>query len=235
MSSVIPTRRHFFELAALSGSGLLLSACATTGKSDAADSDKSDEESIPPTEDLMREHGLLLRAMVIYYDAARRLRGNEEFPMSALTDTASIIRNFVEDYHEKLEEEHLFPRFRKAGNLVDLVQVLYSQHQAGRKVTGLVLQTASQPLNGESREKLAGYLQQFIHMYVPHAAREDTVLFPAFRQIVSDKEFAELGEQFEKREDQLFGQHGFEKQVQKIAAIEQTLGLYDLTRFTPAV
>ena len=33
--------------------------------------------------------------------------------------------------HEKLEENFLFPRFRKANKLVDLVDVLLQQHQAG--------------------------------------------------------------------------------------------------------
>jgi len=42
-------------------------------------------------------------------------------------------------------------------------------------------------------------------------AREDTVLFPALRPIVSKNEFAALGEDFEKKEHQLFGEDGFEK------------------------
>src|SRR5207237_5266049 len=37
-------------------------------------------------------------------------------------------------------------------------------------------------------------IQQFIRMYNPHEAREDTVLFPAFRKIVSPHEFDALGE-----------------------------------------
>jgi hypothetical protein len=36
-------------------------------------------------------------------------------------------------------------------------------------------------------------------MYRPHEAREDTVLFPALREIVSEQEFGALGEDFEKK------------------------------------
>src|SRR5207302_4790012 len=39
------------------------------------------------------------------------------------------------DYHEKLEEDYLFPRFEKAHKLVDLTTVLRAQHQAGRRLT----------------------------------------------------------------------------------------------------
>jgi hemerythrin-like domain-containing protein len=70
-------------------------------------------------------------------------------------------------------------------------------------------------------------------MYAPHEAREDTVLFPAFRSIVSGNEYDSLGEDFEKKENQLFGEEGFERMVDKVAGIEKTLGLYDLAQFTP--
>ena len=72
-------------------------------------------------------------------------------------------------------------------------------------------------------------------MNSPHEAREDTVLFSAFRGIVSANEFDSLGEDFEKKEDELFGDDGFEKMVEKVAAIEKKLGIYDLAQFTPKV
>ena len=72
-------------------------------------------------------------------------------------------------------------------------------------------------------------------MHRPHEAREDTVLFPALRQIVSKHEFDSLGEDFEKKEHQLFGEDGFEKIVDRVAAIEKELGIDDLSQFTPRV
>ena len=76
-------------------------------------------------------------------------------------------------------------------------------------------------------------MQEFIQMYRPHAAREDTVLFPAFRSIVSPREFDELGEKFEDREKELFGKEGFEKMVNSVGEIEKKLGIDDLSKFTP--
>ncbi len=78
-------------------------------------------EEVSPGEDLMREHGLLKRILLIYGEAIHRLKTKVELPPKAIADSAGIIRAFVEDYHEKLEEDHLFPRFRKAGKLVGLV------------------------------------------------------------------------------------------------------------------
>ena len=147
------------------------------------------------------------------------------------------MRSFVEDYHEKLEEDFLFPRFRKASTLVDLVDVLVQQHQGGRKVTDVTLRFAN--LNSlrdaDAKRRLRDSMSQFIRMYGPHEAREDTVLFPAFRTIVSKNEYDALGEDFEKKEHQLFGEDGFEKMVDRVATIEKALGIYELAQFTPKV
>ena len=76
-------------------------------------------------------------------------------------------------------------------------------------------------------------MRRSVRMYAPREAREDTVLFPALRGVVSKHEFAALGEDFDKREHQLFGEDGFEKMVGQVAAIEETLGIQDLAQFTP--
>ena len=59
------------------------------------------------------------------------------------------------------------------------------------------------------------------------------MLFPALREIVSKHEFDALGEDFEKKEHQLFGEDGFEKIVDQVASIERSLDIADLSKFTP--
>jgi hemerythrin-like domain-containing protein len=196
-----------------------------------------EEEEVAPPEDLMREHGVLNRILLIYDEAVRRLDAKGALPPDPLRSAASIIRTFIEDYHEKLEEDYLFPRFEKAGRLADLTTVLRAQHQAGRRLTDQVTQLATlQSLKDPARvDSLKNVLRQFNRMYRPHEAREDTVLFPALRQIVSKHEFGALGEDFEKKEHQLFGEDGFEKIVDRVASIERALGINDLAQFTPKV
>jgi hemerythrin-like domain-containing protein len=204
------------------------------GKEEKKDEAKP-EEDVTPAEDLMREHGALRRILLIYEESLRRLRANQDLPPQSLGDTAKIVRSFVEDYHEKLEEDYLFPRFKKAGKLVDLVDVLLDQHHAGRRLTEatLRLSTAQALKSAADRTALAESLAQFIRMYGPHAAREDTVLFPALHDVISVHEYDSLGEDFEKKEHELFGADGFEKMVDRIASIEKSLGIYDLAQFTP--
>lgn len=196
---------------------------------------ESPEEEMSPVEDLMREHGLLERILLIYDEVLRRLAAPQLIPDELLPAAAGVIRRFVEDYHEKLEEAFVFPRFEKAGKLVDLVAVLRTQHQRGRSLTDQILRLGSAAaLKSESdRRQLAEALRQFNRMYRPHAAREDTVLFPPFRSLVGAKEYDALGEQFEDKEHKLFGSGGFEKMVAEVAKMERVLGIYELSAFTP--
>lgn len=194
-------------------------------------------EEIYPNEDLMREHGVLNRLLLIYEEIARRIDNYESFPVKTLSDSAKLVRDFLEDYHEKLEEEYIFPRFEKANTLVDLVKTLKDQHQAGRHLTDYVLAHASEEELKDDIHRLilADYLRLYVRIFRPHEAREDTILFPAFKKIMPKEEYQKLGDIFEDREHDLFGEDGFEKIVEKVAEIEKSLNIYNLAQFTPSI
>ena len=50
---------------------------------------------------------------------------------------------------------------------------------------------------------------------------------------MSEQEFKEMGETFDNLEHKMFGEHGFESIVAKVAVLEKELGIYDLENFTP--
>ncbi len=208
---------------------------AGTGQKGGRNLKEKETEGVSPTEDLMREHGVLGRILLIYEEILRRLKTNRTFPAEVLSSSAGIVRKFIEDYHEKLEEEHLFPRFEKAAKLVELVRILRGQHEAGRRLTDQIRERFMAPAQEYAweRKELAGSMLLFIRMYRPHKAREDTVLSPAFHSIVSPAEYAKLGEEFEDREQVLFGQDGFEKIVEEVMKLEKVLGIWELAQFTP--
>jgi hemerythrin-like domain-containing protein len=220
----IKTGLKIAVVSGIAGSGLL-SACA--------DSDTSEGQKVSPPEDLMQEHGVLRRILMIYDNCKMQLLNNQTFLHHAILESAHIIRSFIEDYHEKQEEDYLFPRMTKANQLQGMVQILWIQHKAGRVITDEIMQLCKSSLLSEAdNKKLVGLLTSFNTMYAPHAAHEDTVLFPAFRKIVSRKEYNRLGEEFEDNEHKLFGENGFETVIQKVENIEKELGIYDLAQFT---
>src|SRR4051812_4628942 len=229
-------RRYFLATTAALGIGALAGPTGMVRGGDKKDEkkDKPDEE-VGATEDLMREHGVLNRILLIYEEGLRRLRDKEEVTPDVFHKPATLVRKFVEDYHEKLEEKFIFPEFEKAKKLVELVKVLREQHEAGRRVTDVILRNAvaDQFRKEDARNELVRSCASFIRMYRPHEAREDTVLFPTLHKIVPAKKLKDLGEQFEKEEDRLFGEEGFEKTVDQVAAIEKQLGIFDLASFSP--
>jgi len=215
--------------------GAAASAAPPRNKHKGGKEEKGEEEEIGPGEDLMREHGVLRRVLLVYGEAGRRLDRAADLDPDAIQKAARLIRTFIEDYHERQEEEMVFPRFERAHKLVELVAVLRAQHAAGRKLTERVqaLATAAAIKDGVQRRQLRAALDAFIHMYEPHASREDTVLFPALHEITSRSEYDALGEDFERREHHTFGTDGFEQAVAQVDAIERSLGIEDLAQFTP--
>ena len=227
-------RRHFL---AAGGTWAVASAVLGAAADEHSQAERADasEDEVSPPEDLMREHGVLRRILLIYDEILwRRMAHDQDFPPEVLSGSAEIVRGFVEDYHEKLEEEYVFPRFRAAGKQIELVDTLVAQHRGGRVLTDVVLQRANERALKDpgDRAKIMASLRLFARMYRPHAAREDTVLFPALRAVVSPHEFDALGEEFEDKERELFGQEGFKGVVERVAGLERKLGIYDLADFT---
>jgi hemerythrin-like domain-containing protein len=225
------SRRNF-----LVKSGILIATTSIFGAACFGEPKKEKKAwKVPPTEDLMREHGILRRIMLVYDEISRRLKQGEEFPLQVLADANNIIRQFMQDYHEKNEQFHLFNWFSNTGKLVELVAILYQQHLAGRKLIDRVrvLSTEDNLRNPSERVRVAEFLNTFNQVYRRHAAWEDTVLFPAFRSIISPKDFAAVGETFEREEEKLFGPDGYEKIVGQVADLEKKLAIYDIQLFTP--
>lgn len=78
-------------------------------------------------------------------------------------------------------------------------------------------------------------LRSFIAMYRPHKAREETVLFPALRAIVSRDEYEEMGEEFEEKERRLFGPDGFDKNMNAVSELEKEFNIFNLSEFTSKI
>ena len=211
-------RRH---LVGLGAAGLLAIGCKKGEEKEALE--------VSPPEDLMREHGVLNRILLVFEESRRRIDSTGEMP-KAVGAAASIVKRFVHDYHEKNEETFLFPRFEQRKKLLDVVPTLRSQHDAGRRLTSKVLDLGAQPA---AHQEIAAALRSFIRMYRPHEAREDTLVFPAMREVFAAKELDDLSERFEEEEHRLFGKNGFEDMVGQVAAIEKELGIYELASFTP--
>src|ERR1700694_2384228 len=107
---------------------LILGAPGLTPAAPKARAKWDPDAGVTAPEDLMKEHGVLNRCLLIYEEGLRRLAARQEVPPEAFQHTADLIRTFVEEYHERNEEKYIFPEFERARKLVDLVTLLRVQH-----------------------------------------------------------------------------------------------------------
>ncbi|MGH9966437.1 MAG: hemerythrin domain-containing protein [Pyrinomonadaceae bacterium] len=237
------TRREFLRTSTVVGASLLLAGCRGgpgTTQTNNESASKADQNQmggeVTATEDLMREHGVLRRALLVYSAAAIKLRGNPSaVAPDALQKTAKLFKAFGEEYHEKkLEEAFIFPAVKKGGGeAASYPDILVVQHNRGREITDYIISvTQGAKLGANSAEPLAKALEAFVLMYRNHAAREDTIIFPAWKQTMTAKQLDEMNDKFEDIEHEQFGEDGFEQAVKEISAIESSLGLADIAQFT---
>jgi hemerythrin-like domain-containing protein len=215
------------------GIGLAVGVVGTEVGNIVAQSSPVSSDTTPPDVDLMQEHGILKRVLLIYQESIDRIASGQPAPMPSIHDGAEIIHDFIEGFHEALEEGYVFPMLRKAGQLVSTLDTLLIQHARGRQLTQLIL-AGSSNMPTDDVEQITAAMASFVRMYQPHEAREDTVVFPRFRAISTPDQLNELGVTFADLQRQQFGPNGFTEYVTKVAAIEQSLGIYDLNQFTPA-
>jgi len=84
-------RREFLKKGLLFGtlSGVagisLVTGCSDDGEAD-----------VSPAEDLMREHGVLNRIMLIYDACKLHLVNGDQFPLEIVQNSALIVQNFIE-------------------------------------------------------------------------------------------------------------------------------------------
>jgi hemerythrin-like domain-containing protein len=233
-----PTRRQLLRDAAL-----VLTTASSLGATVAwpqekpQDKKEESEPEVTATEDLMREHGVIRRALLVYAQLADKLRTSPgSIDAAALHKAGQLFRTFGEDYHERmLEEQHIFPIVRKMkGEAAGYPDVLTAQHQRGREITDYLLAvTSGSKISVQHGEPLARTLEAFVRMYENHAAREDTIVFPAWKKNFSNKQLDELSDQFEDIEHKMFGKDGFEDAEKTITGIESTFGFTDISQFTP--
>jgi hemerythrin-like domain-containing protein len=195
--------------------------------------------SAPPVgavEGLMREHGVLRRILAVYRRSAFMLRINPAVvDAAALAGAADLFKALGEDYHQNgVEETFIFPPLLKAGGpTAALIGVLRDQHERGRALTAFIHDHCSAgPVGAADAEPVARALESMAAMYEAHTAFEDTVLFPAWEKTLTGPQLGQMARRFASLQQRAFKGDGFIIAQGRIAAIEQKLGVHDLSAYT---
>lgn len=182
-----------------------------------------------PTEDLMREHGLLDRILLIYEHYIIKIGNGAVIDYDILLSACQIVREFIEDYHEPMEEKHIFAPLLLRNIEVETINELIKQHRISKVITDKTIKY----IKMQNAPKVQHYLRMFIWMYKAHETVENTVIFDKFRSISTTQSLHDLGEEFEKSEQARFGSDGYEGILKRIIQMEKKMGIDSLQIYTP--
>jgi len=220
------SRRSFMALAGVSGAGVL-AACSQ--------SSQSREDNDTAIEILARQHGVLRRALAILEEIRGGMDARMDLPPEIVYGTVEIVRLFVVEHHQKLEESRIYSLFDSANKMSGLTRVLREQHAASSRLTEILkgLCSGFSAKDLEKRRTMGSAIHQFCRMNQAHVDREDTMLFPLLRRSMPPKAYDELNVALLKSETEFLGQNGYEETIRKLAGYENMLGIGDLSSFTP--
>lgn len=208
-------------------------------------------------DDLFLEHSLLNRILLIYDNQLLEKQPN----YIVINSAAKIVRKFIEDHHEQMEEKFIFPLFLapNVGTNIDthistLIKELINQHNIGREITSKIISltevanvNANMGANmgadmGDNIDengggkyesvKLKGLLFAFIKLYRAHEAFEETVIFKNIHKYISREEYVKLDEKMDEIEDELFGEGGYDKILEQVKSLEETIKIGNLSYYT---
>jgi len=204
------------------------------GQAQSETRERTAEAEVSAAEELMRQHAVAGRLLLIYDKAAGPESGSAKPSAKALVSTAEMIRSNVDEHHMKLEEESVFPLFQKSGTMADLITVLREQHTAARGLNEVILRAAEKG-ESTSTESLTRDLRAYTRMLAAHTAYEETVLYPQLRTVVSPQEYERMETTLREADRKKLGREGFAGLVAKVAELESTAGITGLAQFTARV
>ena len=91
------------------------------GAGNIAFADQEKAKEVGAVEDLMREHGVLRRCLIVYSEEAARLRGGGHVDPQPIQDTADLFLRFGEGYHEMQLGRQSYRQFSRFGAAQDTV------------------------------------------------------------------------------------------------------------------
>ena len=191
--------------------------------------------SISPTEILSREHAIMERLMIVLESEVARIANGEDIDLFPVNHAAITIKAFGADHHMVDEEQFIFPKLREAGTMDSLVDTLELQHDKGREIIGRIidLTRAGHIEDPGHLNELISLCLSFVIMYRPHAAWEETVVFPALYDISTENYIDNINMRMHEEDAALMSDPGLHRLMDNLRKIEKAAGTSELEHFTP--
>ena len=175
------------------------------------------------------------RLMIVLESEVARIANGEDIDLFPVNHAAITIKAFGADHHMVDEEQFIFPKLREAGTMDSLVDTLELQHDKGREIIGRIIDLthAGHIEDPGHLNELISLCLSFVIMYRPHAAWEETVVFPALYDISTENYIDNINMRMHEEERALMSDPGLHRLMDNLRKIEKAAGTSELEHFTP--
>ncbi|MEW6274970.1 MAG: PAS domain-containing protein [Bacillota bacterium] len=169
---------------------------------------------------LDHEHRLIEKMLEILQKEAEKLKNKQGNP-ETVTRALDFFTEFADGCHHQKEEKALFPLLQERGIPKEggPIGVMLAEHEEGRKLVARMKEAADQKDWPQLAEAAAGYSE----LLKGHIWKEDDVLYPAGKKVLSAGDAGSLVERFEEIEKEL-GPGVHEKYARLVHELERKSG-----------
>ena len=182
-------------------------------------SNSSDEDCV---KDFMFEHSILDRILLIF-EKIINSPSNKIVDSKYLKLLVLIIKIFIENHHEKMEELYVFPTITSNNNK-ELVKILIEEHKISKILTDKIFKYCkNNDIYNKNIELIKKLLEKFIHMYRYHESHENIEIYPEFEENITRSEYKKINNLVEENEKLILGKIKIKNIIKIIIKIEKIL------------
>ncbi|MFY9606532.1 MAG: hemerythrin domain-containing protein [Thermoplasmata archaeon] len=160
-----------------------------------------------PTDELMNEHRVIERMLVVVSNACDRLENGQEVEQELFVGAADFFKNFADKCHHGKEEKLLFVKMQERGvsGEVGPIAVMLREHQDGRGHVRKIAELSATKMTQKTKDGLVRVGRAYVDLLSKHIQKEDNILYPMANQILTKEDQEELAKGFEKVEENVMG------------------------------
>jgi len=168
-------------------------------------------------EELEEEHKLILQMIKALSTLQPAIEKGKIDP-DTLTPVVDFFRTYADKFHHAKEEAQLFPMLEKRGVRPSgcPIGVLHSEHEQGRVLITALSDSIEKCKHGDpaAGAAIGSYIKNAINFYTEHIWKEDYLLFPMSKKVLTQSDQAELQKGFGKVDAEMGD--GFQRQYNHV-------------------
>ena len=173
------------------------------------------------SEDLRKEHELIIVTLHVLDQVVRLIKQNEQVDVSDLQDIVGFISEFADKCHHGKEEGFYFPALEQAGIPKEggPIGVMINEHELGRSN---IKQMRESVLGANvDLQSFAQAAESYIVLMSNHIEKENNVLFMMGDMRLPEETQRELLEKFEEHEKTVIGEGRHQELHELLEKLEQ--------------